>query len=67
MFISKSSRSNNKVFRKKVRKYAETLQYAHLYPDTVILPLQQLVIEYSLDVARIRKYMNLKRKVKFIV
>ncbi|PEM44057.1 hypothetical protein CN611_29250, partial [Bacillus wiedmannii] len=25
-----------------------------------ILPLQQLVIEYSLDVARIRKYMNLK-------
>ena len=46
-FISKSSRQIIKVFRKKVRKYAETLQYAHLYPDTVILPLQQLVIEYS--------------------
>ncbi|HDR4106434.1 TPA: hypothetical protein QCP36_004959, partial [Bacillus anthracis] len=44
----------------RLEKYAETLQYAHLYPDTVILPLQQLVIEYSLDVARIRKYMNLK-------
>ena len=67
MFISKSSRSNYKVFRKRLEKYAETLQYAHLYPDTVILPLQQLVIEYSLDVARIRKYMNLKRKVKYII
>ena len=49
-----------KYLERRLEKYAETLQYAHLYPDTVILPLQQLVIEYSLDVARIRKYMNLK-------
>ncbi|EEL34508.1 MULTISPECIES: hypothetical protein [Bacillus cereus group] len=49
-----------KYLEKRLEKYAETLQYAHLYPDTVIFPLQQLVIEYSLDLARIRKYMNLE-------
>ncbi|MFP3411732.1 hypothetical protein SB773_08905 [Bacillus sp. SIMBA_074] len=49
-----------KYLEKRLEKYAETLQYAHLYPETVILPIQQIVIEYSLDVARIRRYLNLK-------
>ncbi|PFE01078.1 hypothetical protein COE15_17815 [Bacillus cereus] len=49
-----------KYLEKRLEKYTETLKYAHLYPEKVILPIQQLIIEYSLDVARIRKYLNLK-------
>ncbi|MEK7016472.1 MULTISPECIES: hypothetical protein [Bacillus] len=49
-----------KYLEQRLEKYAETLQYAHLYPETVILPIQQIVIEYSLDIARIRRYLNLK-------
>ncbi|WIY63354.1 hypothetical protein [Bacillus arachidis] len=49
-----------KYLEKRLEKYAETLKYAHLYPEKVILPIQQLIIEYSLDVVRIRKYLNLK-------
>ncbi|SDY82756.1 hypothetical protein [Bacillus sp. 166amftsu] len=49
-----------KYLEKRLEKYTETLKYAHLYPEKVISPIQQLIIEYSLDVARIRKYLNLK-------
>ncbi|MBO1627572.1 hypothetical protein [Bacillus arachidis] len=49
-----------KYLEKRLEKYGETLKYAHLYPEKVILPIQQLIIEYSLDVVRIRKYLNLK-------
>lgn len=49
-----------KYLEKRLEKYAETLKYAHLYPEKVILPIQQLIIEYSLDVVRIRKYLNFK-------
>ncbi|KEK22423.1 hypothetical protein [Bacillus gaemokensis] len=48
-----------KYLEKRLEKYMETLQYAHLYPEKVIFPIQQLVIEYSLDIARIRKYLKL--------
>ncbi|MEN1936162.1 hypothetical protein AAIE21_11240 [Paenibacillus sp. 102] len=44
----------------RLEKYTETLKYAHLYPEKIILPIQQLVIEYSFDLARIRKYLNLE-------
>ncbi|KFM98510.1 hypothetical protein D0U04_23410 [Bacillus clarus] len=49
-----------KYLERRLEKYTETLRYAHLYPETVILPIQQLIIEYSLDIARIRKYLNLQ-------
>ncbi|PEY40371.1 hypothetical protein CN354_08375 [Bacillus cereus] len=49
-----------KYLEKRLEKYTETLKNAHLYPEKAILPVQQLIIEYSLDLARIRKYLNLK-------
>ncbi|WP_459503417.1 hypothetical protein [Bacillus sp. C1] len=45
---------------KRLEKYTETLNNPHLYPEKVILPIQQLIIEYSFDLARIRKYLKLE-------
>ncbi|ABS22100.1 hypothetical protein ACRS6Y_08935 [Bacillus cytotoxicus] len=45
---------------KRLEKYTETLKHAHLYPEKIILSIQHLVIEYSCDLARIRRYLNLE-------
>ncbi|MDM5188751.1 hypothetical protein QUF99_15925 [Bacillus sp. DX4.1] len=49
-----------KYLEKRLEKYTETLKNADLYPEKVILPIQHLILEYSLDIAIIKNYLDIK-------
>ena len=43
-----------------IEEYTAIEEQIHYYSQSLLVPVQQLIIEYSLDLARIRRYLNLE-------
>ncbi|MDM5154977.1 hypothetical protein QUF88_14455 [Bacillus sp. DX1.1] len=49
-----------KYLEKRLEKYIDTLKNADLYPEKIILSIKHLILEYSLDIAIIKNYLDIK-------
>ncbi|MFC3883950.1 hypothetical protein ACFOU2_10815 [Bacillus songklensis] len=45
-------------FEKRLKKYRDILEKRDVYPESVVVSVQHLIREYSLDITRIKEYMN---------
>ncbi|MFC3884493.1 hypothetical protein ACFOU2_13655 [Bacillus songklensis] len=45
-------------FEKQVKKYRAILEKKDIYPESVVAFVQHLITEYSLNITRVKEYMN---------
>jgi hypothetical protein len=47
-------------FEKQLNKYRAILEKRDIYPESVVVSVQHIIKEYSLDITRVKEYMSYK-------
>lgn len=53
--------------KKRLKMYSAMLKKRDMYPQSVVTSVQHLIQEYSLDILRVKEYMNYQKDIEFLI